>query len=77
MKDTEDKFLIALKGSLALIEWNGEDGAEVEPVHLMDIVDDPNSGSRCNDGKVDPSNRLWVGKRNELHTIFIDFASIE
>lgn len=61
VKGTEDKFVIGLQGALALIQWDGKSDAKIKPMVFMDL-EDPKDKSRCNDGKVDPFGRLWVGE---------------
>jgi len=55
-----NKFVIGLGRSLRVMEW---DGVSPKPASLktLHVVKDNNLGGRFNDGKCDPSGRLWAG----------------
>nr|CAD7407534.1 unnamed protein product [Timema poppensis] len=60
IKGEPNKFLISTNRSLTILNWDGESD---EPTSLQTIVtveeDKPNN--RFNDGKADPSGKVWAG----------------
>uniref|UniRef100_A0A1B6KSB2 SMP-30/Gluconolactonase/LRE-like region domain-containing protein n=1 Tax=Graphocephala atropunctata TaxID=36148 RepID=A0A1B6KSB2_9HEMI len=59
VKGEKEKFVIGLKNSFAIVTWDGESSEPLIPQHLVDVEDQ----EKChlNDGKCDPSHRLWAG----------------
>lgn len=58
IKGALNKFLIALGNELAVISWNGTE--QIQDIKKIAKLDS-NSSNRINDGKADPSGRLWTG----------------
>lgn len=60
VKGVKDKFVIATKNRLATLNWDGVSSKSLTPEHLVDL-ESKDATTRLNDGKCDPSNRLWAG----------------
>lgn len=60
---TKDKFLISQDQDLVIVTWDGVSpkASKIEKIAEGDTVPGL-EGNRFNDGKADPSGRLWVGK---------------
>ncbi|XP_060518780.1 regucalcin-like [Cylas formicarius] len=55
----KDRFLISIGREIALVTW---DGISDQISNIQKIAEgDPGTNNRFNDGKCDPSGRLWVG----------------
>lgn len=59
VKSKRDQFIISLERELNIITWDGQ-SQEVSNIEKIAEVDQ-GTGNRINDGKVDPSGRLWAG----------------
>uniref|UniRef100_A0A1B6FH44 Regucalcin n=1 Tax=Cuerna arida TaxID=1464854 RepID=A0A1B6FH44_9HEMI len=59
IKDKKNKFVVAVKNRFTVVDWDGESPGPLTPQHLVDVE----SQDLChlNDGKCDPSHRLWAG----------------
>lgn len=60
VKDQQNKFVIGSKYRLATVTWDGVSSKSLVPEHLVD-VQSKDATTILNDGKCDPSNRLWAG----------------
>lgn len=62
VEGTSDKFLISIGRKLVIVTWDGVSSkvSDVEPIVEVDKEDGVNT-NRFNDGKTDPSGRLWAG----------------
>lgn len=60
---TSDQFLISIGRKLVIVTWDGDSTkvSKIEPLVEVDKEADVNT-NRFNDGKTDPSGRLWAGK---------------
>ncbi|KAG8264094.1 hypothetical protein J6590_019443 [Homalodisca vitripennis] len=65
VKNEKNKFVISVKNHLAVVNWDGISSKPLNPEHLADI-ESSNATTRLNDGKCDPSNRLWAGTMGPL-----------
>lgn len=64
IKDTKNKFAVTIGRSLCIVTWDGE--SEVpEKIETLTSVED-GLKTQFNDGKVDPTGRLWVGTMSEI-----------
>lgn len=62
-----DQFIVTLERDLVLVTW---DGVSEKPSKVEKITDvDGNTENRINDGKCDPSGRLWMGTMGPEHVI--------
>jgi sugar lactone lactonase YvrE len=59
---TKDKFVIAVGRNIAILTWDGESSTPTE-VKYVSAVDNEKEvqGNSLNDGKADPTGRLWTG----------------
>uniref|UniRef100_A0A1B6EIG4 Regucalcin n=1 Tax=Cuerna arida TaxID=1464854 RepID=A0A1B6EIG4_9HEMI len=64
IKGEKNKFVISDDKRLAVINWDGVSSDPVMTEHLMDVEQEPVAS--FNDGKCDPSNRLWAGTRGSV-----------
>lgn len=62
MAGTADKFLVALGRKLAVVTWDGLSSSPSSVKVLREVENECGlTGNRFNDGKADPSGRLWAG----------------
>nr|CAI5866618.1 unnamed protein product [Callosobruchus analis] len=69
VKDEKDKFVVSIGRELAIVTWNGETSNVSHVEKIYEVENDPETiDNRFNDGKCDPTGRLWVGKckNNEI-----------
>ncbi|CAG0905916.1 unnamed protein product [Cyprideis torosa] len=59
-------YLIGTDLTVSLVYWDGSDGAELEAVALAQADAEIIPGGRLNDGKCDPSGRLYAGTMSPL-----------
>ncbi|XP_054272316.1 regucalcin-like [Macrosteles quadrilineatus] len=70
VKGEQTKFVISVKNSLATVHWDGLSTKSLKPEVIVNLEGSDNP-TRINDGKCDPSNRLWAGtmsSKKEDHT---------
>jgi hypothetical protein len=62
LEGTKDKFVIAVGRNVAILTWNGESSTPTD-VKYVTAVDNEKElqSNRLNDGKADPTGRLWAG----------------
>lgn len=60
VKNKKDQFVITLERELVLVTWDGESSKPSKIEKLQEV--DKGSSNVFNDGKADPSGRLWIGK---------------
>lgn len=62
MEDAPNKYAISIDRQLAIVTWDGETQT-IQDIKIVAEVDneDGKRENRFNDGKVDPSGRLWAG----------------
>ncbi|XP_072381101.1 regucalcin-like [Diabrotica undecimpunctata] len=59
VKGKKDQFVVSLERELMLVTW---DGLSQKPSKMEKILEvDPNTKNVFNDGKCDPSGKLWIG----------------
>ncbi|KAJ8883156.1 hypothetical protein PR048_014996 [Dryococelus australis] len=58
----KDQFVITVGRNLAVMTWDGKSSKPAK-VDILSTVDDEEGkqDNRFNDGKVDPTGRLWAG----------------
>lgn len=62
MEGRKDKYLISIGRTLAVVTWDGESDKVSDTVVLAEVDNTPDTlDNRFNDGKCDPSGRLWAG----------------
>lgn len=61
VKGEQTKFVISVKNSLAIVHWDGLSTKSLKPEVIVNL-ESSDSATRINDGKCDPSNRLWAGR---------------
>jgi sugar lactone lactonase YvrE len=62
LEGTKDKFVISVGRNVAILTWNGESSTPTD-VKYVTAVDNEKElqSNRLNDGKADPTGRLWAG----------------
>lgn len=62
VEGTTDQFVVSLDRELAVVTWDGvsEKASSIKKIAEIDNVPDT-LDNRFNDGKCDPSGRLWAG----------------
>lgn len=62
VEGAKNKFVITIDRKLALITWDGVSQNVSSTEILGQVENEPEAeGSRFNDGKTDPTGRLWLG----------------
>lgn len=63
VRGEKNKYLISIGRELAVVTWDGESEKVAKIEKIVEIENDPETiDNRFNDGKCDPSGRLWAGK---------------
>ena len=62
LEGTTDKFVVAVGRNIAILTWDGESSTPTE-VKYVSVVDNEEElqSNTLNDGKADPTGRLWTG----------------
>lgn len=62
LEGTKDKFVISVGKNVAILTWDGESSTPTDLKYVC-VVDDEKElqTNRLNDGKADPTGRLWSG----------------
>ncbi|KDR17045.1 hypothetical protein L798_09047 [Zootermopsis nevadensis] len=62
LEGTKDKFVITVGRNVAILTWDGESSTPTD-VKYVSAVDNEKElqGNKLNDGKADPTGRLWTG----------------
>lgn len=60
---TKDKFVISVGRNIAILTWDGESNTptDIKYVSAVDVEKEVQDNN-LNDGKADPTGRLWTGK---------------
>lgn len=71
----KDQFVISRGKQIALISWDGESDS-ISIIKTLYEVDEQYPGNVFNDGKCDPSGRLWAGehKISEISETIIEIT---
>ena len=56
----KDKFVITVGRNVAIMTWDGVSSTPSD-VKIVSTVHDEKKDNRFNDGKADPTGRLWAG----------------
>jgi sugar lactone lactonase YvrE len=60
---TKDKFVIAVGRNIAILTWDGESSTPTDVKYVSSVDNEKEvQGNTLNDGKADPTGRLWTGK---------------
>ncbi|XP_021924406.1 regucalcin-like isoform X2 [Zootermopsis nevadensis] len=64
LEGTKDKFVITVGRNVAILTWDGESSTPTD-VKYVSAVDNEKElqGNKLNDGKADPTGRLWTANR--------------
>jgi sugar lactone lactonase YvrE len=62
LEGTTDKFVIAVGRKVAILTWDGESSTPADVKYVSSVDNEKEiQNNRLNDGKADPSGRLWAG----------------
>lgn len=62
LEGTKDKFVISVGNNVAILTWDGESSTPNELKYVCAVDDEEElQDNRLNDGKADPTGRLWSG----------------
>ncbi|XP_069695228.1 regucalcin-like [Periplaneta americana] len=62
LEGAKDKFVISVGRNVSIMTWDGESDTPADVKHVCTIDTDKESlNNRLNDGKADPTGRLWAG----------------
>lgn len=62
VEGTSDKFLVGLGRKLIVVTWDGVSTTVSNIEELLEVENEPGfTNNRWNDGKADPTGRLWAG----------------
>lgn len=62
VKGKRGQFVITMEKELVLVTWDGESDKPSKIEKLIEV--DSGTKNVFNDGKADPTGRLWIGKTN-------------
>lgn len=70
---TTDKFVVSIGRKLAVVTWDGVSPTVSKVESFAEVEKEDNvKNNRFNDGKTDPSGRLWAGIHLFI-TLFVHF----
>lgn len=59
----DDTFLVSIGTKLFTVKWDGQSDKVTDVKQILEVENEPKLlGNRFNDGKADPTGRLWAGK---------------
>ncbi|KAJ4445744.1 hypothetical protein ANN_12429 [Periplaneta americana] len=61
VEGTNDKFVITVGRNVAIMTWDGESDTPADVKHVCTVDTEQSQDTRLNDGKADPTGRLWAG----------------
>jgi sugar lactone lactonase YvrE len=62
LEGTKDKFVISVGNNVAILTWDGESSTPTELKYVCAVDNEKElQDNRLNDGKADPTGRLWSG----------------
>ena len=62
LEGSKDKFVITVGRNVAIMTWDGESSTPADVKYVCSVDDEKEvQNNRLNDGKVDPTGRLWSG----------------
>lgn len=62
LEGTKDKFVISVGKNVAILTWDGESSIPTELKYVSAVDNEKElQNNRLNDGKADPTGRLWSG----------------
>ncbi|XP_069695227.1 regucalcin-like [Periplaneta americana] len=62
VEGTTDKFVITVGRNVAIMTWDGESDTPADVKHVCTVdTEEKSQNNRLNDGKADPTGRLWSG----------------
>lgn len=62
VEGTDDQFLVGLGRKLIVVTWDGVSDKVSKIEELLEVENEPGyTNNRWNDGKADPTGRLWAG----------------
>ncbi|KYM94919.1 Regucalcin, partial [Cyphomyrmex costatus] len=62
---TTDQFVAGAGKDVILVKWDGNSNKSNVPIEVLFSLDSAQVSTRTNDGKVDPSGRLWIGTMSD------------
>ncbi|KAJ8967886.1 hypothetical protein NQ314_002591 [Rhamnusium bicolor] len=70
VKGQKNKFIVTLDREINIINWDGESDKIIVDKKIAEVENNPDTTNlKFNDGKCDPSGRLWVGNRTDIFTL--------
>ena len=62
LEGTTDKFAITVGRNVAILTWDGESSTPADVKYVCSVDNEKEvQNNRLNDGKADPTGRLWSG----------------
>lgn len=62
VQNQKDKYIVTIKRKIAIVTWDGQSDKVSNIEILGEVEDTPETkDNRFNDGKADPTGRLWLG----------------
>jgi hypothetical protein len=62
LEGAKDKFVISVERNVAILTWDGESSTPTDVKYVSSVDNEKElEENRLNDGKADPTGRLWSG----------------
>ena len=62
LEGSKDKFVITVGRNVAILTWDGESSTPADVKYVSSVDNEKEvQNNRLNDGKADPTGRLWSG----------------
>lgn len=65
VEGSDDRFVISMGREIVSVKWDGV-STSVSEIEKIAEVDTNLDGNRVNDGKADPTGKLWAGSKNNV-----------
>ena len=78
LEGTTDKFAITVGRNVAILTWDGESSTPADVKYVCSVDNEKEvQNNRLNDGKADPTGRLWSGMTWSHKYMFIQRIKLD
>jgi sugar lactone lactonase YvrE len=78
LEGSKDKFVIAVGRNIAIMTWDGESSIPADLKYVCAVDNEKEvQNNRLNDGKADPTGRLWTGMIQSKKWCILEKVSVK
>jgi len=74
LEGSKDKFVIPVGCNVAILTWDGESSTPADVKYVCSVDNEKGLNNRLNDGKADPTGRLWSGTMGQAESSEVKFT---